>query len=108
MRIADARVIFANNYPKLHGQKAAKLLAIEPLKIPEELNDKFREYDARNANHEYYPLAAGEYLLLVFLGDLKIPFTTLRKRTADNEDFYMSKIGDFFKIEIEKKDAKNE
>jgi hypothetical protein len=94
------KIKFSHNYPKLYGQRTAQLLKIERLKIPDDLNETLRVYDTQYRDDNYYPLRNGDYLLLVLLGNLKIPFTAIRRYTPDKEDYYMSMLGDTFLIEI--------
>ena len=89
---------FSHRYPKLHGQTTAKLIAVEPLTIddrtPVELLDYDTSYDGGR-----FPLEHGEHVQLVFLGNLRIPFCTIRKRKPgkDVED-YEKKIGEVYRI----------
>jgi hypothetical protein len=105
---------FSHTYPKLWNQETARLLKVERIIVPDDFSESFREYDTQYIGdphystgkyYEYYPIKNGKYLLLVFLGNHKIPFTTLRKDTADKADFYLSKIGYTFKIEIEEQEG---
>lgn len=58
-----------------------------------------------NGSFEKYPLPPrGEYLLLLFIADGAI-FTTLRRRTHEKEQYYVSKIGEEFEIIIEDKEV---
>lgn len=97
---------FNNNYPKLHGQREAKLLmAIN--EFPEKLlRTKYEAlclYDTIRDDGKYYQSwRAGEnFILLLFLGDKNILFTTLRKDNEENRELYNSSIGDVFKIVVE-------
>lgn len=66
---------FSHEYPKLHGQTSAELLAVHPLDAhtPKELLDYDTTYEGGR-----YPLRSGEYIQLIFLGNLRIPFCTIR------------------------------
>jgi hypothetical protein len=90
------QISFSHNYPKLHGQKQATLLVIEKC-ILSKLTDEFIEYDtAYDGGH--YHLAPGTYILLVFLGEKHIPFTTMRPFTEEKYRYYEAGIGKIFTI----------
>jgi len=96
-----SRIKFSSDYPKLWKQKSAFLIHVgridrDYFPLPQELLD----YDTLNSNNEYYPLPRGDYLQLVFLGDKRIPFCTIRRRTPQKEDYYRSKLNQVFEIEI--------
>lgn len=100
------QIKFNNAYPKLHGQKTAKLLMCLS-DIPEKLlrtkyNDLL-EYDTlRNDGSFYRSWYAGQkFLLLLFLGDKGILFTTLRADNDENRNKYAGLIGAEFEIIIE-------
>ena len=91
---------FSHDYPKLHGQTSAELLAVRPIRIdrstPKELLDYDTKYDGG-----YYKLATGDYIQLIFLGNLHIPFCTIRRNYPPQKgDYYCGKIGDMFTIEV--------
>lgn len=102
--MAVNKIKFSHDYPKLHGQIAAQLLKVET-HDKSELNKDFIEYDTRYSSG-YYELPTGKLIILVFLGDKLIPFTTVRPwkpaygGMQDKETFYRSKIGQLFEIEI--------
>lgn len=91
---------FSHNYPKLHNQKLAELLAVRELLINDKITQDFLEYDTKTVGGSYYPLHKGRHLQLVFIGDKHIPFCTVRSYSADKERFYKSNIGELFKIEV--------
>jgi len=87
---------FSHQYPKLHGQTSARLLRIE-LWDRSELSDKFVEYDTvYDGGH--YPLPDDRYMVMVFIGNDLIPFTTVRKWTDEKFKLYQSEIGSIFTI----------
>jgi hypothetical protein len=90
---------FSHVYPKLRGQKFARLLSIE-LRERAELSENFIKYDTFFGFGESYPLPNGIYLILVFLGDDLIPFTTARRWTQEKERYYREAIGKYFTIQI--------
>lgn len=99
---------FSHVYPKLHGQKRARLLRV--IKVDHfELSDEFIEYDtsycADNSEKSHYPLPKTALLILVFLGDELIPFTTARRWTKEKEEYYQRGVGMNFEIVIEKAEA---
>jgi hypothetical protein len=115
------RINFSHVYPKLHEQVAAQLLKVE-VHDRKELNEEFVMYDTvyreRVFRHieghgdveyspttKYYPLPSGKLIVLVFLGDKLIPFTTVRRWTPmknadglNKEEWYRSHIGELFEI----------
>ncbi len=91
------KIKFSHNYPKLHAQKTATLMAVY-FRNRDVLTDKFIEYDtAFDGGH--YPLPDNHYLVLVFLGDEMIPFTTVRRWTEEKEKYYRDAIGCTFEID---------
>lgn len=97
---------FSHDYPKLHGQKRAKLLAVEPIRIDRNTPRELIEYDTKH-DGGYFPLPTGNYIQLIFLGDLHIPFCTIRKAYPPaKRDYYKGKIGDWFEVVIRKEGAK--
>ncbi len=90
------QIKFSHEYPKLHGQESALLLAVE-LRGRSDLTEKFIEYDtAYTAGH--YPLPPAQYMVLVFLGNEMIPFTTVRRWTEEKFRYYHNSIGKIFNI----------
>jgi hypothetical protein len=103
MKEREYIIRFSHNYPKLKGQKSAKLLAVMNINIPEEISDAFREYDTRfltKDGYDYYPLPRGKYLLLLFLGDKDALFTTIRSNIRNKEQHYRSSVGQTFELAI--------
>lgn len=97
------KIKFSKEYKKLHGQKFAKLLAV----YPQTVNATWKElldYDTIAVDGSRYELKNGNYLLLVFIGDKHIPFTTIRSdKPAMNGmkskwDYYNERIGKDFAI----------
>ncbi len=95
---------FKDNYPKLHNQTSAKLVFV--LSIPEKLlrkvfNDLWM-YDtlcSDGKNRLSYQVGQ-RFLLLLFLGDKNILFTTLRTDNEENRAKYFNSIGAEFKLEV--------
>lgn len=98
---------FSHAYPKLHGQTSAELLAVRPIRIDKNTPKELLEYDTKY-DCGYYKLAPGGYIQLIFLGNLRIPFCTIRKNYPPQKgDYYCGKVGDVFTIEV-KPEAKGE
>lgn len=90
------QIKFSHEYPKLHGQESALLLAVE-LRGRSDLTEKFIEYDtAYSGGH--YPLPPAQYMVLIFLGNEMIPFTTVRRWTEEKFRYYHNSIGKMFNI----------
>lgn len=95
---------FSHEYSKLHGQTSATLLTVKTINLvngkDSEDNDLI-EYDTTyyDGNKMYYPLEDGVYLLLVFLGNKNIPFTTIRRWTPEKNRYYCEQIHKDFLIE---------
>lgn len=92
---------FADNMPKLQGQKTAKLVFWSALtgnqlaKHPE-----LWKYDTLKSDGTNYKLNKNcYYFLLFFVGDKGIMFSTIRKLVDENKH-YMSEVNETFKIEV--------
>jgi len=98
---------FSSDYPKLHGQTSAELLTVRPIRIDRSTPKELLEYDTKKADGTYYKLRTGDYIQLVFLGNLGIPFCTIRskrhKHTEDREAYYKQFIGQTFNIKVVEK-----
>ena len=89
---------FSHEYPKLHGQTSAELLAVRPIKIDAHTPQELLDYDTTYEGGRY-PLRSGEYIQLVFLGNLRIPFCTIRSAwPPEKVQYYTSAIGEVFSI----------
>lgn len=101
------RIKFSRKYSKLKDGfstvKMARLLEVLDVRL-EELSPELIEYDTRYNFEEYYKLPAkGDYLLLIFE---KAPFwgeifTTLRRRSGRNLEYYRGLIGRVFEVEVD-------
>ena len=107
--MANAIIKFSHNYPKLHGQTSAELLAVRPIRIDKNTPKELLEYDTTYWEYvslggyvkSRFPLPTGDYIQLIFLGNLRIPFCTIRKNYPPQKgDYYRGKVGDIFTIEI--------
>lgn len=101
------RIKFSHVYPKLHEQTSATLLDII-LRDRSELHKNFIEYDTVYAGG-HFPLPPGRYMVLLFLGNNLIPFTTVRPFTQEKFLYYNRSIGEIFDIIINPvENSKNE
>ena len=91
---------FSHSYPKLWEQTQAKLLAVLPLSS-KQFTELLLEYDTHHDTGRYH-LPDGEYLQLVFIGNFRIPFCTIRPYTKEKATYYRSCIGEWFNIEVKK------
>lgn len=99
---------FSHHYPKLHGQTSGTLLAVLPIRIDKNTPKELLEYDTKYAEKvglgavfDYFDLPTGDYIQLVFLGNLRIPFCTIRKAWPTSKvEYYKSKIGEEFAIKF--------
>ena len=93
---------FSSDYPKLHGQTTAELLAVKPIRIDKDTPKELLEYDTKKVDGTYYKLRTGDYIQLIFLGNLGIPFCTIRSKrnrfAEDKEIYYKQFVGKFFEI----------
>lgn len=102
------RISFSHEYPKLHGQTSATLLAVIPIRIdrntPRELLDYDTTYYDENRVRRHFPLPTGNYIQLVFLGNLHIPFCTIRPAWPPQKiEYYKAAIGYDFAIHVKSK-----
>ncbi len=102
---------FSHNYPKLHSQTTAELLAVKPIRIdgntPMALIDYDTTYHDERGYICNYPLAKGDYIQLIFLGNLRVPFCTIRKAWPPSKvEYYTAAIGETFAIEVMEGDRK--
>lgn len=94
------RISFSHAYPKLHGQTSATLLAVIPIRIDRNTPHELIEYDTK-FDGGYFPLPTGDYIQLVFLGNLRIPFCTIRKAWPTQKvEYYKAAIGHDFAIHV--------
>ena len=95
---------FSKDYIKLHGQTEAELLTVRRIRIDDTTPKELIEYDTTSTDGSRYTLTEGKYIQLVFLGNLGIPFCTIRTDEVflDGEtakfDFYSERIGQRFSL----------
>ena len=93
---------FSHHYPKIHGQTTAKFLCVLPL-AGRDISEELLEYDTtfvEDGAKGRFPLKrSGKYIQLVFIGDKRIPFCTIRPAwPPDKVEYYESAIGEVFEI----------
>lgn len=96
---------FSSDYPKLWNQRYARLIKVMEIDDTD-INEDLIEYDTKNCNGKYYELPKGKKILLLFLGEKKIPFCTIRRSYPQKLDYYKSKEGALFDIEIKEEAEK--
>lgn len=95
---------FSAYYPKLHNQTSAELLAVRMLPINGDTPSELLAYDTTKEDGTRFKLKPGVYLQLIFLGNLRIPFCTIRPAFPESKvDYYLNSIGEIFNIEIQLK-----
>ena len=100
------KIKFSHNYFKLHNQTKAELIDIKRIAIDKDTPPELLDYDTTYDGGRY-ELKKGDYVMLVFLGNLGIPFTTIRSakgRYGDKYEYYYPHIGELFDIIINKED----
>lgn len=103
------KINFSHNYIKLQDQTSATLLAVFPLKLSrnDESHNSLIAYDTAIKDGGNYKLRSGEYVVLLFLGNKGIPFTTIRSHIGmyglNKEEYYTKHIGEEFEIVIKEK-----
>lgn len=95
-------IAFSHHYPKIHGQVQAKLIAVIPLS-GREISEPLLEYDTTFVEDGVagrFPLKkSGNYIQLIFIGDFRIPFCTIRPAwPPEKVKYYTSAIGEVFSI----------
>ena len=96
------RISFSKDYIKLHGQTEAELLAVRRMTIDDNTPSELIEYDTVAVDGSRFDLMQGSYIQLVFLGNLGIPFCTIRmdepihNGQKEKFDYYSEKIGNHF------------
>ena len=101
---------FKDNMPKLHNQKFAELVMVvgfDPIANLYAGNGrykKFLEYDLKMSDGTEFndgSVPAQPLMVLFFVGEKGIMFSTLRKSNEENIEKYANSFGETFKIEIE-------
>lgn len=100
------KIKFSHNYFKLHNQTKAQFISVKRIVIDKDTPSELLEYDTTYDGGRY-ELKNGDYVMLVFLGNLGIPFTTIRPvkgRYGDKFIYYRTHIGELFDIIIKEED----
>jgi len=114
----NLKIKFSHEYPKIHSQTSAELLAVKILdadKLHPDLVDYDTKYVLLEKNNPFrefiylpfgfYPLPkSGLLLQLIFVGDKGIPFCTLRRSTPQKQIYYYNSVGKMFDIGVQEKD----
>lgn len=96
----QSHIWFSHDYPKLHKQTSAKLIMVMPIIIDDNTPKELIEYDTKY-DGGYFELPHGTYVHMIFVGNLGIPFCTIRKSyPASKGDYYCGVIGDVFDIKV--------
>lgn len=97
---ATKTISFAHEYPKIHKQTEAILIALFRAK-KKKFSKEFLNYDTlyvENDLYKYYDLPAEDYIVLIFLGNHNIPFTTVRSYSEKKWVYYKSALREKFVI----------
>lgn len=101
-------IAFSHHYPKLHNQVRARLLKVAVVDV-EKLDPAFVHYDTVYIERDglfpqiekHYPLpASGKVIVLFFVGNLLIPFSTVRRWTPEKERWYTGMTNMVFEVKI--------
>lgn len=93
---------FSTLFDKLHGQRSGLLASAEFIRIDENTPPAFVEHETAVAGQPQ-TLKFGQYIQLVFIGDMFIPFSTLRPlrgKYGDLMPYYKKNIGAIFEFQI--------
>lgn len=99
---------FSHRYFKLRGQESGTLISAEEAEVGEDFPEEGLLYDTSWSGGRY-DLKPGRYARLVFLGNLRIPFTTYREipeggirkyRDLEGEEFAFKFPGEPLKAEF--------
>lgn len=95
------KLLFADNMPKLCDQNTATLVywtAMAGCQLKQ--HQDFWLYDTLKSDGTFYKLNKdGRYLVLFFVGDKGILFSTIRKLNDENRH-YLEEVGEVFNIEV--------
>ena len=99
---------FSHHYPKLHAQERARLIRVVISDV-KALPRSFVHYDTVYLDRDglfpqtekYYALPeSGNVLILYFVGNQLIPFSTVRRWTAEKERWYTGMINMIFEVAV--------
>lgn len=100
---ATKTISFSHEYPKIHQQTEAVLIALYKAKKTK-FTKEFLNYDTlyvENDIYKYYDLPKEDYIVLIFLGNFNIPFTTVRSFTEKKWEYYKAALREKFVINRE-------
>ena len=89
---------FSGDYPKLHGQTSAELIAVRDIRIDRDTPAELLTYDTTKSDGSRYELKTGKYLQLIFVGNLGIPFCTIRSAGSDGSGIITYSASEKFSI----------
>ena len=92
---------FNRNYTKLHGQTMARLIDIG-IRTGKRLCKEFIEYDT---DGKFEIDEEQSYMILYFVGDKQIPFSSIRKENYENLEKYNE--GEFYRIVVDEEPLPN-
>ncbi len=92
------KIKFSHNYPKLWNQETAYLIKVRVI-VSESLNKDLIEYDTKTSDGKYYELPKGRLIQLFFIGNVSIPFCTIRRYTPEKLLYYLDLVNTTFKID---------
>jgi hypothetical protein len=101
--MAKLKIKFSHQYPKLYRQATAELVKVKISPVSD-LAPAMVEYDTMyfedgKETPSHFPLPpSGIFLILYFIGNLGIPFTTIRRISSEKHRHYNANIGNIFQI----------
>lgn len=99
------KIKFSHDYFKLYGQREACLVACVEIQA-ENITKALRYYDAAYDGGLYPLPESGKMIHLVFVGELGIPFSTIRRYTESKFTYYRALLGQKFILELEEKEMR--
>jgi hypothetical protein len=107
------KIRFSHKYPKLYNQSSARLTEVQITTVAR-MHKDFLDYDTMyfedgKTEPSFYPLQRGSIMLvLYFIGDKGIPFTTIRTATSTKQRYYQESIGKEFLLDFGEKKIKEQ
>lgn len=95
------KIKFLGNYVKLHNQTRATLIKVNFVEVDKNTSKELLDYDTTREDGSKFNLKDGQYLQLIFIGNLGIPFSTLRSISYEKIKHYVLNLNKEFEIEIE-------
>lgn len=104
------KINFSYNYIKLKEQTTATLIKVEDFILNKDTREQYKEFlekDTAIVGGGRYHLNNGKYIIMTFLGNKGIEFTTIRAASPyyygklfDRKKWALDKIGEQFEIKI--------